>query len=55
MKKQLDVLDPMPIGKYKGSLVGTVIENDPDYVRWMIEKTDWQLNEFAVRYLEEME
>ena len=53
--KQLDLLDPMPIGKHKGILVGTVIEDDPSYIRWMINNTDWQLNESAAKYLEDAE
>ena len=53
--KQLDLLDNMPMGKYKDKLVGSVIEYDPMYIRWMIDNTDWQLNEAAVKYLEEYE
>jgi hypothetical protein len=51
--KQLDIIDPMPIGKHKGTLVGTVIEEDPAYIRWMVDNTDWQLNESAAKYLDE--
>ena len=52
---ELDILDKMPIGKYRGELVGTVIEDDPSYVRWMINNTEYRLNESALEYLGENE
>jgi hypothetical protein len=43
----------MPIGKYQGTLVGTVIEEDPSYVHWLINNTLWRLNSQALSYLHE--
>ena len=55
MTQELAILDPMPVGKYRGELVGTVIEDDPGYVRWIINNTEWRLDEQALRYLGESE
>lgn len=45
----------MPYGKRKGDLIGTVIEDDPSYVRWLVENTGLVLDEVALKYLEENE
>lgn len=50
---ELSVLDTMPFGKYRGELIGTVIENDADYIYWAINNTELRLNEDATRYLME--
>jgi hypothetical protein len=52
MIKELSFLDPMPVGKYRGELVGTVIEEDPGYVTWLINNTDWRLDEQTLEMLE---
>jgi uncharacterized protein (DUF3820 family) len=51
MGNELGITDPMPIGKYRGQLVGTIIEEDPSYIRWMINNTEWRLDEAALEYL----
>lgn len=28
------------VGKYKGRLVGDIIEEDPGYIRWMVENVE---------------
>jgi len=50
----LDVLDPMPFGIYAGQLVGTVIEEDADYMRRLTAVNEnIDLNEAAQKYLED--
>ena len=53
MAKAYTVLDRMPFGKYKGELIGTVIEDDPKYIRWALDNTDFDLTKEAKEYLEE--
>lgn len=49
----LSVLDAMPFGKYRGQIVGTVIEEDAEYVAWLLRETEnFDLDEDALRYLE---
>ncbi len=36
LKKNLGLLDLIPIGKYKGCRVDSIIETDDDYLRFMI-------------------
>lgn len=38
IKKNLGLLDLIPIGKYKGCRVDSIIETDDDYLRFMIQK-----------------
>ena len=50
----LDVCDAMPFGIYKGMLVGSVIEENPDYMRRLIAvNKEIALNETANNYLKE--
>ncbi|UOF77582.1 exodeoxyribonuclease X [Caudoviricetes sp.] len=43
----------MPFGKYRGQIVGTVIEEDAEYVAWLLRETEnFDLDEDALRYLE---
>lgn len=49
--KELSILDTMPFGKYRGDLIGTVIEEDPRYIYWAINNTDLRLDEQAMKYL----
>ena len=49
------ILDTMPFGKYKGELVGTVIEEDSNYIFWAINNTSFRLDNDAQKYFEEME
>ena len=52
---QLSLLDRFPFGKYKGELVGSVIEDDPSYIAWLLDKTDHTLTEAALTYYEKQE
>lgn len=49
--KPLTLFDPMPLGQYRGKLVGTVIESDPSYMNWFVDNTRWMLDEDALDYL----
>ncbi len=51
--KLYGVLDEMPWGKYEGELVGSLIEVDPEYIHWMVNNTDFRLDEGSLDYLEE--
>jgi hypothetical protein len=52
--KRYDILDEMPFGKYKGILIGTVIEDDPSYMQWAVRAIDdFRLHEEASKYLTE--
>ena len=53
MEKQHSVLDPMPFGMYRGELIGTVIEDDAQYIYWAINNTEFRLDADATRYLKE--
>lgn len=51
-----DITTPFPWGKHKGTLCGTVIEEEPSYIEWMLEHTEHTehtLTEEALAYLEE--
>jgi uncharacterized protein (DUF3820 family) len=50
---ELSILDFMPFGRYKGELIGTVIEDEPRYIYWAINNTDLWLDEQAMKYLAE--
>jgi len=47
------MFDHMPFGKYKGELIGTVIENNPGYMQWAVNSTDLRLDDSALTYLED--
>jgi uncharacterized protein (DUF3820 family) len=32
------VINTMPFGKYRGALISTIIQNDPEYLQWFINK-----------------
>lgn len=49
------VTDTMPFGKYRGELIGTIMEDDPAYMRWAVENTDIRLDKIAMDYLVECE
>lgn len=40
IKKELDVLDTMPFGKYKGLTLARVVNDDVKYIRWMMENSE---------------
>lgn len=37
--------DKMPFGKYKGSFFEDILENDPSYMQWLIDKDIIDFNE----------
>jgi hypothetical protein len=47
----LGLLDKLTFGEHCGSLVGTVIETDPEYMDWLINNTNWRLDDQALGYL----
>jgi hypothetical protein len=51
MMREYSILDMMPFGKYRGELVGTVIEGAPDYIDWAINNTDFRLDAHGKKYL----
>jgi len=53
MMREFSILDTMPFGKYKGELIRTVIEEDPDYIYWAINDTDFRLDATGEKYLRE--
>jgi hypothetical protein len=54
MMREYSILDLMPFGKYREELVGTVIEEDPDYIYWAINNTSFRLDNDAQKYFEEI-
>ena len=43
--------DEMPFGKHRGKLIIDLIENNTEYVAWLIRETDLELdNEAYARY-----
>jgi len=50
---KLNQFDEMPFGKYKGELIGTVIEDDPQYIYWAINQTSLRIDEPTMKYLKE--
>jgi hypothetical protein len=51
--KPLSIYDTMPVGKYFGELVGTVIEDNPGYMWWAVRNTELDIDAEAKRYLKE--
>ena len=50
----LKLTDPMPFGKHKGELVGTIIEEDDGkYIFWVINNTDVQFAKEVYVYVME--
>lgn len=39
--KVYGLLDDMPFGKYKGTELRQVIEDDPDYISWALSNVEW--------------
>ncbi len=52
----LSPADEMPIGKYRGELVGTVIRAEPKYISWILaqENTTLRLNTESLELLEKV-
>jgi len=51
-RPKLSIFDHLTFGKHQGELLGSVIGEDPKYVRWMLSE-GWLLDEQATAYLEE--
>ena len=48
------IQDAMPFGKHKGKQMQEVIDDDPRYVFWAINKTGLRLDDDAKKYFEEI-
>jgi hypothetical protein len=55
MMREYSILDMMPFGKYREELVGTVIEEDRDYIYWAINNTDFRIDAHGEKYLKLLE
>lgn len=51
--KEWGITDPMPFGKHRGVLIGTLIEDETSYISWLLGNTDFRLDEQALAYYEE--
>ena len=40
VKKELDLTDTMPFGKYLGLTLARVVNDDVKYIRWMMENSE---------------
>lgn len=45
MSKVLNLDTVLSFGRYKGSSVKTVVYEDPEYLLWLEEDTDWHLSD----------
>ena len=43
--RPIDMDDEMPFGKYKGETVSWIIDNDPDYLGWLLENTETEFSD----------
>jgi uncharacterized protein (DUF3820 family) len=43
--------DEFTFGKHKGKVVSDVIEQDPEYLLWLIENTAWEFDEEVMQEL----
>lgn len=48
----LNYEDVLPIGKYRGEMVGAICNDDPSYIFWMINNTDVKFVSEVVEYVE---
>ena len=53
MNHEYNILEAMPLGEFKGELIGTVIEEHPERVFWYVNNTWFRLDEDGMKYLEE--
>jgi hypothetical protein len=44
MNRTLGFDDPMPFGKFKGETISDLLDDEPEYIRWLIDKTDTVLH-----------
>lgn len=42
----------MPFGKYKGETVGNLIQDAPDYLAWLCQNTDFELDHILMDEVE---
>lgn len=53
-RQDFALYDTLPFGKYKGSTIKEIIEDDPSYIEWCQDAIDdFELNDSAADYLEE--
>lgn len=55
MSRVLTLESDMPFGKHKGSQIEDLIEDEPEYVRWLCENTDIQFDDECLEALERRE
>lgn len=48
-----DLFTELPFGKHKDEMMGTVIEDDPEYVEWLLRETEHRLSDAALEYLKD--
>ena len=41
----------LPLGKYRGQLVGKICDEDPHYLYWMINNTDVKFHPEVIKYV----
>ena len=46
--------DTLPFGKYKGTEIEEVLEDDPKYLKWMHENTDIEFDEEVIHRIERL-
>ena len=53
MHKSLKLTDKIPIGKYKGRILGEIIDLDPKYIDWLHNhaKDNFSMDNASVNYL----
>jgi uncharacterized protein (DUF3820 family) len=49
--EMLEYDDVLPFGKYKGKIVSEIIEQDPDYLRWVVDSSAWEFDEEVMQEL----
>ena len=50
---KLDWQDILPLGKYRGHMVGDIFDEDPGYLFWMINNTTVRFKEHVVNAVDE--
>ena len=52
--KPLSPDDPMPFGKYTGTLIWQIMQDDPDYFEWLLEETAFELDDEGYEYYKQV-
>jgi len=43
----------MPFGKYRGTLMGTIAEDDPGYIEWLARESEVELAQELLDYAQD--